>query len=162
MLQLHTMPYLIDGHNLIPKLGLRLDAVDDEMALVARLQDFCRRRRAQVDVYFDGAPPGQPSTRRFGAVSAHFVRLGSSADAAIERRLARLGKAARNWIVVSSDQRVQVAARAAGAQVASSEAFASQVADAGVTPAEPPETERRLSPEEVETWLMLFEGRKKG
>ena len=36
------MPYLIDGHNLIPKLGLRLDSVDDEMELVAILQEFCR------------------------------------------------------------------------------------------------------------------------
>jgi predicted RNA-binding protein with PIN domain len=156
------MPYLIDGHNLIPKLGLRLDAPDDELDLAARLQEFCRLRRSQAEVYFDGAPPGQPSTRRFGAVTAHFVRLGSSADAAIEGRLARLGKAARNWIVVSSDRRVQNAARAAGARVASSEVFAGQVAAAAPAPAALPEAGRSLSPEEVERWLSLFEGRKKG
>ncbi len=34
------LPYLIDGHNLIPKLGLRLDSIDDEMDLVVRLQEY--------------------------------------------------------------------------------------------------------------------------
>jgi hypothetical protein len=29
------MPYLIDGHNLIPKLGIPLSAEDDETKLVA-------------------------------------------------------------------------------------------------------------------------------
>ena len=156
------MPYLIDGHNLIPKLGLRLDSCDDELALVTRLQEFCRLRRAQVEVYFDGAPPGQPVIRKFGAVTAHFVRLGSSADAAIEKRLERLGKAARNWIVVSSDHRVQNAAQAAHAQSVSSEAFARQVVAAQSAPASTQKADRSLSPEEVEAWLSLFEGRKKG
>ena len=154
------MPYLIDGHNLIPWLGLHLDSFDDEQMLVARLQEFCRLRRAQVEVYFDGAPPGQPAHRKFGAVTAHFVRQGSSADAAIERRLAELGNAARNWIVVSSDHRVQNAAHAANAQVASSEEFAKLVAAAKPAPEANPNADRSLSPEEVEAWLTLFEGRR--
>jgi hypothetical protein len=53
-----NMPYLIDGHNLIPKLGLRLDSMEDEMELVSILQEFCRLEDRQVEVYFDGAPPG--------------------------------------------------------------------------------------------------------
>jgi len=71
------MPYLVDGHNLIPKAGLRLDAPDDEMELVRRLQEFCRLHRKQVEVYFDGAPAGQAGTRNLGAVKAIFV-LGES------------------------------------------------------------------------------------
>jgi len=51
------MPYIIDGHNLIPRVGLRLDALDDEMALVEILRDFCRIKKKRVEVYFDGAPP---------------------------------------------------------------------------------------------------------
>ena len=156
------MPYLIDGHNLIPKLGLRLESCDDELALVARLQEFCRLRRARVEVYFDSAPPGQAASRKFGAVTAHFVRQGSSADAAIEKRLEILGKAARNWIVISSDHRVQNAAHAAHAQSASSETFARQVVAAQSAPVATPKADRGLSPEEVETWLMLFEERRKG
>ena len=95
------MPYLIDGHNLIPKLGLRLDSPDDEMELVGILQEFCRLRRREVEVYFDGAPVGQASIKKFGIVTAHFVRLGTTADSAIKIRLEKLGRAARNWIVVS-------------------------------------------------------------
>lgn len=156
------MPYLIDGHNLIPKLGLRLDAIDDELALVTRLQHFCRLRRAQVEVYFDGAPPGQPACRKFGAVTAYFIRQTSSADAAIEGRLEKLGKAARNWTVVSSDHRVQNAARTFHAQVISAEDFTRLVTASQSTPFAPQETERDLSPEEVEAWLTLFEERKRG
>jgi len=91
------MPYLIDGHNLVPKLGLSLKSLDDEMQLIARLQEFCRLRRTAVEVYFDSAPPGFPPGRRVGLVSAHFVRQGSSADAAIENRLQKMKKSARNW-----------------------------------------------------------------
>ena len=155
------MPYLIDGHNLIPKLGLRLDSLDDEEQLIPRLQEFCRLRRAQVAVYFDGALPGNISTRKAGAVTAHFVRKGSSADAEIEARLARLGKAARNWIVVSSDRRVQRAAGAAHAGVLSSEEFAREMTQVQARAAAKPDQNATLAPNEVEEWLDIFT-RKKG
>src|SRR5215510_9304953 len=107
------MAYLIDGHNLIPKLGLRLDAIDDEMELIAILQEFCRREHKQLEVYFDGAPAAHAGTRKLGAVTAHFVPLGKTADNAIRNHLKQLGKSAKNWIVVTSDHQVQVEARAA-------------------------------------------------
>jgi predicted RNA-binding protein with PIN domain len=153
------MPYLIDGHNLIPKLGLRLDSFDDEEALIARLQEFCRLRHAQVEVYFDGAPPGHPPNRKAGAVTAHFVRRGSTADAAIEARLGRLGKQARNWTVVSSDGRVQNAARAVHAGVLSSEEF-TRLVSAAAGQAAIPKSENGLSPQEVDEWLSLFKAKK--
>jgi predicted RNA-binding protein with PIN domain len=155
------MFYLVDGHNLIPKLGLRLDSLDDEDALILRLQEFCRLRRARVDVYFDGAPPGQPSSRRAGAVTAFFVRLGSTADAAIEVRLAKLGRSARNWTVVSSDGRVQRAAGSAHAGLLSSEEFAREMARVREAHQTVVKNETTLGPEEVEEWLNLF-NRKKG
>jgi uncharacterized protein len=103
------MPYLIDGHNLIPKVpGLNLSDIDDEMELVELLQVFCRRKRKTAEVYFDQAPPGFSGRRRFGQVTAYFVPQGHSADDAIRQRLKHLGKAARNWAVVSSDHQVQV------------------------------------------------------
>ena len=152
------MPYLIDGHNLIPKLGLRLDSVDDEMELIAILQEFCRREQRQVEVYFDGAPAGQAGTRKLGAVTAHFVRLGTTADDSIRNRLKRLGNGAKNWSVVSSDRQVQMEARAARAEVLSSEAFAAMLRQARAS-APKPEQEHKLSPKEVEDWLKLFEER---
>jgi predicted RNA-binding protein with PIN domain len=153
------MPYLIDGHNLIPKVGLRLDSLDDELELLARLQEFCRLQRAQVEVYFDGAPPGQASTRKAGVVTAHFVRQGSSADAAIEARLIQLKKTAKNWTVVSSDGRVQRAAGAAHAKAMPAEEFAQEMVKAQTLFKTKSGTEPVVSPGEVEEWLQFFEKR---
>jgi predicted RNA-binding protein with PIN domain len=150
------MPYLVDGHNLIPKLGLRLDSLDDEEQLISRLQEFCRLRRAQVEVFFDGAPPGHAATRKAGNLTSHFIRQGSTADTAIENRLSRLGKSARNWTVVSSDGRVQRSGRAVHASVLSSEEFTreiSKVLAIGSTHLKNPAT---LAPGEVEEWLDIF------
>ena len=153
------MPYLIDGHNLIPKLGLRLDSIDDEMELIAILQEFCRLERRQVEVFFDGAPASQSGTRKLGAVTAHFVRLGTTADAAIRNRLKKLGKSARNWTVVSSDRQVQANAHASQAEVISSDAFAGLLKQARNS-APKPNDDRKISQQEVEEWLKLFEQRR--
>ena len=152
------MPYLIDGHNLIPKLGLRLDSMDDELELVTILQEFCRIERKQVEVFFDGAPAPHDGTRKLGAVTAHFVRLGATADNAIRKRLKTLGRSARNWTVVSSDRQVQAEARAVSAEVISSESFASLLKQAR-TSVPKPDQERKLSQQEVDGWLKLFEQR---
>lgn len=156
------MPFLIDGHNLIPKLGLRLDSMDDEMELVAILQEFSRlERKRQVEVYFDGAPAPQAGTRKLGTLTAHFVPLGTTADDAIRKRLKRMGKSAKNWTVVSSDRQVQAEARSAGADVISSDAFARQLKKARES-APKATSDRQPSKQEVEDWLKLFtEGRKK-
>ena len=153
------MSYLIDGHNLIPHLpGLSLSQIDDEMRLVEWLQGYCRKKRRTVEVYFDQAPPGFAAQRKLGMVTAHFVRQGGTADAAIMARLLRLGKSARNYSVVSSDRQVQTAARQAHAQVISSDEFAAELvrlsregpADTGV--------EDALSKEELAYWENLFDG----
>ena len=154
------MPYLIDGHNLIPKLGLRLDSMDDEAELIPRLQEFCRLRRAQVEVFFDGAPPGQAATRKAGVLTAHFVRHGSSADAAIEIRLKQLGKTARNWTVVSSDGRLQQAARAVHASVLSSEEFTAEMSRVQAMSTTMLKHAATLAPDEVQEWLEFFNQRK--
>ena len=154
------MPYLIDGHNLIPKLGLRLDSLDDEMELVSILQEFCRlERKKQVEVYFDGAPTPHAGTRKLGLVTAHFVPLKSTADNAIRNRLKKMGKSAKNWTVVSSDHRVQLEARAVQADFISSDSFANILKQA--RNAAPKSTiDRKLSSQEVNDWLKLFEERK--
>lgn len=152
------MAYLIDGHNLIPKLGLRLDSIDDELELITILQEFCRIERKQAEIYFDGAPMPQAGTRKLGAVTAHFVRLGTTADNAIRSRLKRLGRTAKNWTVVSSDRQVQAEARALHSEVISSEAFAKQLEKARSSA--PKSTEdRKLTPKEVDDWLKIFKNR---
>lgn len=156
---MNFMPYLIDGHNLIPKIpGLRLGSVDDEMQLVMLLQDFCRLSRKQVEVYFDQAAPGQSGKRKLGMVSAHFVSSGRTADQAIQQRIGKIGRSARNWIVVSSDRSVQLSARQAGARVLSSEGFADLLRHTleQSPSANQDKSDSFLSPEEVEEWLDLF------
>lgn len=154
------MPYLVDGHNLIPKLGLRLDSPDDEMELVAILRDFARLKRQQVEVYFDGAPIGHAGTRSLGTIRAHFVRLGQTADNAIRARLNKLSKSARNWIVVSSDREVQGAARVNQAQYISSEEFANMLKEARSSASKVITSDKNISAQEVEDWLKLFNDKK--
>ena len=156
------MPYLIDGHNLIPKLGLRLDSMDDELELISILQEYCRLERKQVEVYFDGAPAIHNGTRKLGAVTAHFVLLGTTADNAIRKRLKTMGRTAKNWGVITSDRQVQAEARAARAQIISSDMFAKTLKQARQS-APKATLDRKLSNAEVDEWLRLFEdrGRKK-
>lgn len=157
-----AMPYIIDGHNLIPKIpGLSLSDVDDENRLIELLQEFCRRRRKKAEVYFDNAPPGQLRARNFGTVVAHYIRSGRTADDAIRDRLQRLGRAARNWSVVSSDRAVQVAAKTAKAQAISSERFVDQLLEIDDGKLRSGEIEDSgLSTDEVDDWLEIFGGGK--
>lgn len=150
------MPYLIDGHNLIPKIGLRLDSADDEMELVTLLQKFSRLRRQPVEVYFDGAPVPHAGTRKLGTVRAHFIRLGQTADAAIRARLRGMEKAAKNWTVVTSDREVQEAARGSQAQFISSEEFVKLLRTTIQSASKTVSSDAPLSEKEVEEWLWLF------
>lgn len=150
------MPYLVDGHNLIPKVGLHLNSTDDEMELVAILKEFARLKRQQVEVYFDGAPIGQAGTRKLGTVRAHFVPLGQTADSAIRLRLKKMEKDAKNWIIVSSDHEVQSAARVVRAQIVTSEEFVKMLRAATNSAPKANTENKKLSAQEVDEWLKLF------
>lgn len=158
------MPYIIDGHNLIPNIpSLRLDAVDDEIELIQRLQRFQRKCRKKIEVYFDNAAPGESRTQRYGSVTAHFIHPNSTADAAIIRKLEELGGAARTWTVVSSDREVVKAAQVAQARHIRSEDFVDQLISTeenygGNFNADESKFDLSLSPDEVEEWLQLFRG----
>lgn len=152
------MPYLIDGHNLIPKIaGMSLRQIDDEERLITLLQTYQRAKRCQIELFFDQAAPGNAGTRKAGNLKVHFVHQGSTADAAITRRLQTLGKAARNWVVVTSDRRVQGEARAHQAGVVSSEAFAREI-DSTLRSAEQAQRSQppKVHPDEVDEWLEFF------
>lgn len=153
------MPFLIDGHNLIPKLGLRLDDPDDEIKLVRLLQDFVRVARHPVEVYFDGAPTGHAGTRAIGMVKAHFVRQGQTADAAIRKRLEAMGKSAKNWTVVSSDRQVQDIAKAHQTQTIRAEEFAAQIREVLQAGKNRTGGQPEITDQEVDEWMRLFKER---
>jgi predicted RNA-binding protein with PIN domain len=158
------MSILIDGHNLIPKIpGLRLDDPQDEPKLILVLQEYCRQGGKTLEVYFDQAPPGQAGTRKFGMVTAHFIRQGRTADQAIQERLVRLGRQAANFTVVSSDRQIQAAAHSARAKVLSAEEFSAEIfaASKRATPLEAEKPPGELSESEVEAWLEIFQPKPK-
>lgn len=149
------MPYLIDGHNLIPHIGgLRLDSPDDEQRLIRLLQAFASTRRQKIEVYFDRAALGKAGPQSFGQVTAHFVVREMTADAAISARLKQMGKSAAGWTVVSSDREVQAAARRWGAQVLPSDEFARQLIESQRRPQR--EEKPQPTAAEVEEMLRLF------
>ncbi|MBC8331247.1 MAG: NYN domain-containing protein [Anaerolineae bacterium] len=156
------MPYLIDGHNLIPKIaGLSLRSINDENQLIQKLQTFQRQSRKKVEVFFDGAPPGESGIRSIGGVKAHFVHRETTADSAIVKRLKKLGNDARNWTVVSSDRQVLAAARSSRASTLSSEAFAQLLGTTNEQAGQSASVqEEQISPAEVEEWLQLFRDKK--
>jgi predicted RNA-binding protein with PIN domain len=152
------MLLIIDGHNLIPHIpGLSLSDPDDEHKLIKVLQDYSRIRQKTIEVYFDQAAMGQAGQVHFGRIKAVYVQRGMTADQAIMNRLKKLGKRARNVVVVSSDRQVQQAARAVHAAVLTSEAFSAEYQ--GLIQEEPAldPRSRLLSPDEVEMWERFFQ-----
>ncbi len=156
------MPYIIDGHNLIPKIRhLSLNIIDDEIQLIKQLQRYSQNSGKNIEVYFDNAPPGQARKQIFGRVSAYFVRRGGTADEAIYNKLRELGRSAQTWTVVSSDREVIAAVREARATSMRSEAFAKQLSDTPSRTQSISHKDTLLSDDEIEAWLRLFEERDK-
>jgi predicted RNA-binding protein with PIN domain len=119
------MPYLIDGHNLIPYIsGINLSDLDDEIKLIQSLQKLSNKRRSKIEVYFDQAHTVQTHSQNHGLLKAVFVQQDSTADNAIKTRLSQLGKGAKNWTVVSSDREVRVEARSYRSKLLTSPEFA--------------------------------------
>jgi hypothetical protein len=146
------MPYLIDGHNLIPHIrGLSLDQLDDELALVDRLDAYFQGLRKKAVVYFDRAQPGGSADIQHAFLKVHFVRRPVIADDAILRHLKKLGGEARNWVVVSSDLAVQRGAKKYGARVLSSAAFAQTIDDKKAIKSDNP-----AQNDEIDEWLRIF------
>ena len=155
------MPYLIDGHNLIPKVpGMSLQAIDDEDRLVEALQEFYRTRRQKIEVFFDQAPPTRGGRKSAGSVVIHYVRQGKQADQAILERIHQLGKAIKNWTVVTSDRQVRAGAHDLGAMLLSSEEFVAEMQAARrAAQAAQKENPAPPGPDEIDEWLRLFRNR---
>ena len=163
-----AMLLLIDGHNLIPKIpGLSLSDPDDEMQLLGMLQEYCRVQRQQAECFFDKAPLGQPRIQKHGMIKVAFSKPGQTADDEIKKRLDELGRKAKNYTVVSSDQSVQSAARTARAEVKSSEVFSKALMAVLRNESSPGKSHQNrtddppIGPEEVKMWLKAFQTRKK-
>ena len=152
------MTYLIDGHNLIPHvIGLSLDQLDDEEGLVALLVGFSNERNCQIEVYFDHGHLSNERIFRRGRVHVHFVLSPMIADSAILARLLGIGKAAKNYIVITSDQTVQNRAHRFGATVMPSQFFAQLLINTGNKKGLGREEQKPANNEkEIDEWMKLF------
>ena len=129
-----SMALLIDGYNLLNVTGIFAQAgpgTELHRARVALLNFLAasidQRERKATTIVFDaaGAPPGLPQTTKHDGITVHFAQRHSDADQMIEELLEQY-RAPRSLLVVSSDHRVQRAARHAGARFIDSEQWYSE------------------------------------
>jgi predicted RNA-binding protein with PIN domain len=125
------MALLIDGYNLLNVTGIFGDDGPGTALHRTRLAflnflaaSFTKRERAGTTIVFDaaGAPPGLPHSIKHDDITIHFARRQSNADEMIEELLEDW-KSPRSLVVVSSDHRVQRAARHCGAAFVDSEVW---------------------------------------
>jgi uncharacterized protein len=129
-----SMALLIDGYNLLNVTGIFAQAgpgTELHRTRVALL-DFLAasidpRERKVTTIVFDaaGAPPGLPQTIKHDGITVHFAQRHSDADEMIEELLEQC-RAPRSLLVISSDHRVQRAARHVGASFIDSEVWYSE------------------------------------
>jgi hypothetical protein len=150
------MPFLIDGHNLIPHIrGLSLNQLDDELALLELLDGYFKRERKNATVFFDRAAPGGEQNIRRGFVTVHFTRLPLNADKAIRNTVKELGRSAANYTVVTSDMEVSDNAQRLGARVLSSAEFAQKLSIGG----KQNKSGKHEPVDDVDYWLKAFKGK---
>ena len=124
------MTLLIDGYNLLHASGVFPAAGPPtlERARIALLDHLVGllgpKQVPRTTVVFDAvqAPPGLPRELTHNGLAVRFARRGGTADELLEDLIATEADP-RNLLVVSSDHRVQRAARQGGAEFADSEAW---------------------------------------
>ncbi len=168
------MMILIDGYNLLHVTGLagpeisrsEIGAGALERArnallnfLVASLGD---NERQLTTVAFDShnAPPGLPREMQYRGITVKFATGYESADELLEE-LIQAAPTPRRLTVVSSDHRVQRAAKRRRARAVDSDVWYAEIRETQRAPSQPPVTRSAkptspLSDEEVAAWLHEF------
>jgi predicted RNA-binding protein with PIN domain len=163
------MALLIDGYNLLNVTGIFGGAGPGTELHRTRLaflnflaSSFNKRQRSSTTIVFDAssAPPGRPRSILHEGMTIHFAQQYSNADEMIEVLLEDW-RAPKSLTVVSSDHRVQRAARRRGATIIDSEVWYADLctrrrqreASANEASSKPAGS---LSPDEVTHWLREF------
>ncbi len=153
-----SLPVLIDGHNLIGRMStLSLQDPDDEKHLVWLLASYRARTGRRITVVFDpGGGPGLRERRHYAGIEVIFAPAHRSADGVIADRIRQTPNPGE-WLVVTSDRNLGESVARYGARVRDAGEFAGELGS-------PPEEtmgqkETPLTPQEVDDWLSLFEGR---
>src|SRR5262245_48673850 len=166
-----SMALLIDGYNLLNVTGIFAQAglgTELHRTRVAFLNFLSKaidqRERSKTTIVFDaaGAPPGLPRTIKHDGITVHFAQRHSDADEMIEELLEKY-REPRSLLVVSSDHRVQRAARHVGARFLDSDEWYSErlaICRGQQGPAEDATAKPNgeLTPDELKYWLREFGG----
>ena len=160
---------IIDGYNLLHASGVIGRGIGpgglarSRQALLSVLSaSFEPDQRSRTTVVFDSGPAGRglPHDEQWHGIAVRFATRHSSADALIEA-LIQANTAPRRLVVISSDHRLQRAARRRRARSIDSDRwFAQLLADrrrkSAAPPAETIKPSQRLTDAEVEYWLTQF------
>jgi predicted RNA-binding protein with PIN domain len=162
------MALLIDGYNLLNVTGIFGEAGPGtelhrtRLALLKFLaSSLNKRQRSTTTIVFDaaGAPPGLPRTITHDGMTVHFAQRHSDADELIEELLEQW-RAPKSLTVVSSDHRVQRAARHRGATFIDSEKWYAEHRESrrkrDTEKGASAKPTRALSPAELAYWLKEF------
>ena len=162
------MALLIDGYNLLhvtsifgpPGAGTELHRT--RLAFLNFLASSLNKRERKVTtIVFDGAgaPPGLPESLLHDGITVRFARRHSNADEMIEEML-ETWRNPRALTVVSSDHRVQRAARHAGATFVDSERWYTDIKSTlrarNAAESERAKPSGRPTPEELDYWVSEF------
>ncbi len=156
---------LIDGYNLLNATDIfgddtgRTNLESTRNALLAFLAEvLAEQQRSQTTIVFDGrdAPPGLPRMLTHAGITIRFSRRDQEADDVLEE-LIESATAPMELTVVSSDHRVQRAARRRKATYVDSDVWFAEIRKPrGEAAAEPAEKPATLSDDDVSQWLDEF------
>ena len=152
-----SMPYLIDGHNLIAAMpDIDLADPDDEAKLVIKLRGFAARKQTKCTVIFDRGLPGGESQLSTGSVKVIFASAEhSNADALIKRRI-RNTRDARNHTLVSSDREIADYARSHRMRLMTAAEFSRELGRSDRSRDRSESDQVTLSEDEIDEWLDIF------
>jgi len=163
------MALLIDGYNLLhvteifSPSGLGTELHRARGALLKFLaQSIGERERKETTIVFDaaGAQPGLTSTMDYDGITVRFARRHSDADELIEDLLEQC-PAPKSLVVVSSDHRVQRAARHRGATFIDSDRWFADLQAArrmnNVEADSPGKPDGEMTPADLAYWVNEFD-----
>jgi hypothetical protein len=156
------MPFIIDGYNLlhfIQKASEDFGAITD-IGLCRIISEYLRQIGEKGEIVFDGTGPRDKSAfDNINELEVFFAGLRSDADTIIEDKITA-STAPRRLTIVSSDRRLQIAARKRKATVVKSQVFWDNVQKqlSRKTKVKEPLAKREgLSEGETEQWLKIFD-----
>lgn len=155
------MPFIIDGYNLLRKVQTANDGDSVSDAQLCMILDrFLKFVRQDGQIVFDGiGPPDKTPLQSLNILDVIFSGTTKDADTVIENKISA-SSAPKRLTIVSSDNRIRLAARKRKAVSIKSEAFwgiVQKELSKKRTPKEPAAKRDGLNDIQTEQWLEFFE-----